>query len=76
MMLTLRERAFTIPAMENTEVVRGAKRGPGKTREMVKRWASRGLNGAEIGRKVGISRQQANTYLRELRAAGEIEEGA
>ena len=60
--------------MDTEEVILGAKRGPGKTREMVKRWASRGLNGAEIGRKVGISRQAANGHLRALRDAGELPE--
>lgn len=60
--------------MDTEEVILGAKRGPGKTREMVLRWAKRGLNGAEIGRKVGISRQAANGHLRALRDAGELPE--
>ena len=74
MRLTTRERSFTVLGMENETITGGAKRGRGKTREMVLRWAQRGLNGAEIGRKVGISRQQANTYLRELRASGDLPE--
>jgi DNA-binding transcriptional ArsR family regulator len=76
MELTLSGIAFTMPAMETDEVILGAKRGPGKTREMVKRWAEKGLNGAEIARKVGISRQAANGHLRALRDAGELPEAS
>lgn len=62
--------------MDTEEIILGAKRGPGKTRELVKRWAEKGLNGAQIARKVGISRQAANNHLRILREAGELPEGA
>ena len=59
---------------ETQEIEYGALRGRGKTRELVKRWAIKGLNGAEIARKVGISRQAANNHLRSLREAGELPE--
>jgi DNA-binding NarL/FixJ family response regulator len=73
MELTTMTKTRTVPSMPETdEFALGALRGRGKTREMVLRHALKGLNGAQIARKVGISRQSANSHLRNLRAAGEL----
>jgi DNA-directed RNA polymerase specialized sigma24 family protein len=53
---------------------RGAKRGPGKTRELVRRYALLGLNQAEIARVVGVSREAVRVHLRRLREDGELQE--
>jgi predicted ArsR family transcriptional regulator len=64
--------ATVLSTMPDNEIAFGTKRGAGKTRELVLRWALKGLNGAEIARKVGISRQSANWHLRNLRDSGEL----
>ncbi len=56
------------------EIVYGAKRGAGKTREMVLRQALLGLNGNQIAKKVGISRQAVGKHLASLRESGELED--
>ncbi len=55
------------------QIVYGAKRGAGKTREMVLRQYLLGLNGNQISKKVGISRQAVGKHLASLRESGEIE---
>lgn len=57
------------------EIVYGAKRGAGKTKEMVKRHLLAGLNDVQIAKKVGISRQAVGKHRERLRAAGELPEG-
>lgn len=54
----------------------GAKRGPGKTREMVLRHHLSGLTSSQIAKKVGISRQAVNAHLRRLREDGELAEAS
>jgi DNA-directed RNA polymerase specialized sigma24 family protein len=56
-----------------TEVTYGAKRGAGKTREMVLKQHLRGLTNAQIAKKVGISRQAVGQHLARLRESGELE---
>ncbi len=59
-----------------TQGVRGAKRGPGKTREMVLRYHLQGLTNVQVAKKVGISRQAVADHLKRLRDDGELKEGA
>ena len=47
-------------------------RGPGKTRELVRRWYLRGLSGTEIAAKVGVSKQAVSQHLRDLKLTGDI----
>lgn len=75
MSLTVSEAPVTVPAMGN-KVVYGAKRGIGKTRELVLRHHLRGLKATEIAKKVGISRQAVNKHLRSLREDGELSEAS
>lgn len=58
----------------SNEVVYGAKRGVGKTREMVLRHYLSGLSSAQIAKKVGISRQAVGKHLQRLNEAGELSE--
>lgn len=53
--------------------VYGAKRAPGKTREMVLKFARMGLKQAEIARVVGISREAVRNHMKKLRESGELE---
>jgi predicted ArsR family transcriptional regulator len=63
--------------MEPGVIQYGAKRGVGKTRALVKRWALEGLTKRQIAARVGISTQAVNGHLKSLRASGELpEEGA
>jgi predicted ArsR family transcriptional regulator len=71
MELTVSEGRCTFLVME-TEIVYGAKRGAGKTRDMVLRYHLQGMTNVKIAQKVGISRQAVGAHLARLRAAGEL----
>ena len=73
MSLTVSEAKGTVRTMSN-EVVYGAKRGVGKTREMVLRYHLQGMSNPQIGKKVGISRQAVGKHLERLREDGMLEE--
>jgi predicted ArsR family transcriptional regulator len=56
----------------DTERAYGAKRGVGKTRDMVLRYHLQGMKNVQIAKKVGITRQAVGQHLSRMRAAGEL----
>jgi predicted ArsR family transcriptional regulator len=56
----------------DAESTYGAKRGVGKTREMVLRYHLQGMTNVKIAKKVGITRQAVGAHLARMRAAGEL----
>lgn len=65
------EAVVTVTHMTK-EIAYGAKRAPGKTREMVLRHHLSGLSNVQVAKKVGISPQAVGKHLRRLRESGEL----